>query len=456
MSRGAWSSRYGFYMVAVGSAFGLGNLWRFPFVVGHHGGGAFVLAYIFAAMLVGLPLLIAELLIGKTYRQSMDRGLKELFKQSKQSRPYRVLGIWIGRLSLLASVLMLAYYAVISGWVLFFLGAFIKASFLNRPLHPTEAFQYLMNNGTVQIFNTFFHIFLAGLIVTKGIREGIERWVQFLIPLFLILVGILLFQSLSLPGRAEALRFLLYPNFSRVSLATWIRVMGHVCFTLSLGMGVMVVFGSYLQPTSPVPRMAVRVMFADTLLSLSAGVLIFPIVISAGYDTRMLGPSLLFETVPLLFAQHGLGTFFGVAFFLCLYTAALVASMGLLEASVAHFMDRQEKLRAQATRKATAIVFLLSIVPALSSTVFSDIKIYNRGLLESIDGFIVTGLLPLVALLTAFVVGFCMKRESIEKEFLGETGSTSVRMYSSWLFAIRWLVPAFIFIGWICMLFSNS
>ncbi|HEX4925379.1 MAG TPA: sodium-dependent transporter, partial [Bdellovibrionales bacterium] len=263
MKRGAWRTRLGFYLAAIGTAFGLGNLWRFPYVVGSHGGGAFVLIYVALALVIGLSLLIAELMIGRVTRQGVIGGIKKL----GGGRVWTV----FGGLSLTATIVALSYYAVISGWVLHFMSRFFVSFVLQSPFSVDTTLKILMDNGYLQMALTSVHLLIASVIVAKGVQEGLERWIGWMMPVFIVLMTTLLIQSLLLPSASEALQFLFYPDFSKLKAGSLVQAVGHVLFTLSLGFGTMVVFGSYLGEDTHIPSAGFRVAMLDTTLSLLAG-----------------------------------------------------------------------------------------------------------------------------------------------------------------------------------------
>lgn len=435
MKRGAWRTRLGFYLAAIGTAFGLGNLWRFPYVVGSHGGGAFVLIYVALALLIGLSLLIAELMIGRVTRQGIIGGLKKL----GGGRAWTV----FGALSLTATIIALSYYAVISGWVLHFMSRFFVSFVLQSPFSVDTTLKILMGNGYLQMALTSAHLLIASVIIAKGVQEGLERWIGWMMPVFIVLMTTLLIQSLLLPSAGEALQFLFYPDFSKLKAGSLVQAVGHVLFTLSLGFGTMVVFGSYLGDDTHIPSAGFRVAMLDTTLSLLAGLVIFPIVFadravdSANLNT---GPELLFQTLPTLFQGPG-GSLWGCAFFLCLYLAALGASIGLLEAAVSNIMDFLKIKRGPATLVAGFGGLLLAIFPALSSTAFSGVRYRDMGLLAIVDAVLITGILPLIGLGISLFVGWKMKAATREEFFIAADRQASVRLYPNWLFVLRWMAP---------------
>lgn len=445
--RGFWKTRSGFYLAAMGSAFGLGNLWRFPYIVGENGGGAFVLLYFLLALVVGLPLLIGELMIGKSTRKSVVMATAELCYQ--KGSPYR----WIGKLSVVLSLFVLSYYAVICGWVLYFLTQFW--SYLSIYFWASsEAFQpgnleLLQSNGWLQMGLVSVHILIAVAVVMRGVQDGLERWIGALMPVFVFLLAVLTLKSLALPGAVEALRFLFYPDFSRLGWNSLNHAIGHVLFTLSVGFGTMVTFGSYLKKDDHIPTAGFRVAVLDTILSLIAGVLIFPIALSAS-EAPLTDPGLLFEVVPqFLFGIKG-GPLFGFAFFACLYLAALGASIGLLEVIVSNVVDVFKVGRGFAGWISGAFSLIVALLPGLSTSVLRGVGLGHKSVLENFDSILINWFLPLIAF--GFAVAIVKGLNSQEKEnlFSDEQRIESVVLYPHWVFVMRWIVPVLILTG-LCM-----
>ncbi len=432
MKRVSWQTRFGFYLAAIGSACGLGNLWRFPFVAGENGGGAFVLLYLLFAFIIGLPILIAELMIGRKFRKSVFAATIELSKHS--SYPLH----WVGRVAVVFTLIILAYYAVISGWVLHFLTQFIASGFSQRA--SPSPLQHLIQNGWLQVGLASVHLLVAVVVVVKGVQDGLEKWIGYMMPLFAVLLVILVLNSLSLDSSAPALRFLLYPNFSQLTYSSMLNAIGHVFFTLSVGFGTMVTFGSYLSDKNHIPSAGVRVAAVDSFISILAGLLIFPIVL-AGTALRLSDPYLLFEALPRFLLQMPGGIAFAITFFLCLYIAALGASIGLLEVIVSNMIDRQKMDRKIAAWLAGVSALVLAVIPALSSTVFENIRIGGRGVLETLDGVLINWVLPLVALGLCLSFTYGMSEKDKEDLFVDPEKIESVSLYPYWKFAIRWLVP---------------
>lgn len=442
---GLWGTRFGFYLAAIGSAFGLGNFWRFPYIAVDNGGGAFVLLYVVFAISIGLPLLVGELMLGKLSRRSVVSACRGL---ADGKRTWR----WLGLCSVVVCLMILSYYAVISGWVLHFLTQFFFGHLTQGAYDAEMSLRILRDNGWMQIALTSAHLLIVLVIVGKGVQEGIEKWVSFAMPVFVLLLLILVTKSLSLPTAPEAMRFLFYPDFSKLKATSMLDAIGHVFFTLSVGVGTLVTFGSYLNERTHLPSAGFRVTAMDIVISLIAGLLIFPLL--AGANLQEAAPDLLFQTVPRLLQGLDNEFLFGLAFFICLYFAALGVSIGLLESLVANILDIMGLKRLSATWLTGLAALVLSVVPALSTSVFRDVRFRGLDLLEILDATVISVLLPLVALGISIVVSRRLKIESLESEFINDDSIATRKLFSHWLFAIRWFAPATILIAFLIAIFG--
>lgn len=440
--RGSWRTRFGFYLLAIGSACGLGNLWRFPYVVGENGGGAFVLIYVFMALAIGAPMLIAELMIGKNSRRSVIVATQQL--SQKAGRGFR----WAGRLAVILSIVVLSYYAVISGWVLHFMTQFFVSLFSPPEMVTAKTnLAALMSNGWLQLMLASAHLLITVVVVVKGVQEGLEKWISYTMPLFAVLVGILVMRSFSMPQTPEVLRFLFYPDFSKLTLSSLNHALGHVFFTLSVGFGTMVTFGSYMRESDHAPTAGFRVTLVDTAVSLIAVVMIFPVAFQAS-NVPLKDPALMFEVLPRYLLGIRGGTLFGLAFFACLYMAALNASIGLLEVVVSNWVDAQKKMeRGRATWYSGFIALVLTIFPALSSSVFENVKVSGRSVIESMDSLLINWFLPMIALGILIAYNWGTSEKEKELSFVDKDKFVSYTMYPHWSFTLRWAAPSVILLG---------
>lgn len=440
--RGAWRTRFGFYLLAIGSACGLGNLWRFPYVVGENGGGAFILIYVFIALAIGAPMLIAELMLGKNSRRSVIVATQQL---SQRAGPcFR----WAGRFAVILTVVVLSYYSVISGWVLHFMTQFLISLFSPPEIVTAKTnFSALMSNGWLQLMLASAHLLITVVVVVKGVQEGIERWISYAMPLFVVLVTILLVRSFSLPSSPEVLRFLFYPDFSKLTLSSMNHALGHVLFTLSVGFGTMVTFGSYMRDEDHPPTAGFRVTIVDTVISLIAVVMIFPVAFQAT-NVPLTDPALLFEVLPGFLLGIPGGALFGMVFFVCLYLASLNASIGLLEVVVSNWVDVQKnRERVRATWFSGILALMLTVLPALSSSVFKDVRIAGRSLIESLDSLLINWFLPVAALLVLLAYNKGTTDKEKELSFVDRHKFVSYAMYPHWIFILKWIAPGVIILG---------
>jgi NSS family neurotransmitter:Na+ symporter len=402
------------------------------------------------ALVIGLPLLIGELMLGKIARRSVISATYRLAKDDEVSRrPRSRKGggpwMWTARLAVVSCLLILSYYAVISGWVLHFLMQFFVSQLKTGAFDVEKSLGVLREHGGLQIALMSVHLLIALVIVGKGVQEGIEKWVSFSMPAFVILLFILVMKSLSLPSATDAMRFMFYPDFTKLTLFSPLDAIGHVMFTLSIGFGTMVTFGSYLNETTKIPAAGFRITAMDTVISLFAGLLIFPLLIGATFTTT--GPELLFQTLPRLLADLESGFAFGMVFFVCLYLAALGASIGLLESVVANLLDFTRLTRAQAAWATGAFACLLGVLPALSTSVLHNVSVRGHGLLEVLDGLLINGVLPVSGLGVSYMMMRLMKRERLKEEFLNDDSETTEVLYSHWLFAVKWIAPSAILVS---------
>jgi NSS family neurotransmitter:Na+ symporter len=384
--------------------------------------------------MIGLPLLIGELMLGKSTSKSVLSATSEL--TAREGRKF----VWVGRMCVIMSLVVLSYYAVISGWVLHFSTQFFVGLIDPDILSEKGRLEHLMSNGWLQMGLASAHLLVAIVVVLKGVQEGLEKWIGAMMPVFAILLVLLIFKSLSLDSAPQALRFLFYPDFSKLQLSSPLHAIGHVCFTLSVGFGSMVTFGSYLKDSDHIPTAGFRVTILDTILSLFAGLLLFPIVLQAS-NIPLTDPRLLFEALPKFLLQMPGGVLFGFAFFICLYLAALGASIGLLEVIVSNIVDRLKIKRVSATWISGAAALLLGIFPAMSSSTFDKVRLGGKPLLEILDGFLINLFLPLIALGMAWVVGSGMMKAQKEKLFVDLTKIESVALFPYWTWFMRWLIP---------------
>jgi neurotransmitter:Na+ symporter, NSS family len=438
--RGSWATRLGFYLAAIGSGCGLGNLWRFPYIVGENGGGAFVLLYVLLVLLIGLPLLVGELMLGKHTGKSVISALASLNPSRKS---------WflqVGRASLILCLVVLSYYALISGWVLHFAMQFLTALLGLHQAVDLSPLSSLLKNGLLQAALASVHLIFCIVVVLKGVQEGLERVIGWMMPAFGMLLLILMFKSLSLPSSQEAIRFFFYPDFTRLSLSSLGHAVGHVFFTLSVGFGTIVTFGSYMKENEHIPTAGVRVALVDTLISMTAGMLIFPIALQAS-NIPLTDPGLLFEALPRFLSEMPGGVVFGFAFFVCLYMAALASSIGLMEVIVSNLVDRQNYSRQKASWLTGGFALFLGLIPAFSSMVLRQVNLKEQGLLARVDSLVINWVLPVIAMFMAIAISRGMKQSEKESHFIDRNRAESGSLYNPWKKILLYGVPGAISLG---------
>ena len=347
--RGEWGSRFGFVLAAAGSAIGLGNIWRFPYVTGQNGGAAFLILYLLCVLLLGVPVMVAELTIGRFSRRNPVGAFATI-------RPGSYWTI-VGYLGVLTGVCILSYYTVMAGYSI---GYIVKTLINNQ-----TSFESFTANAWLSIPLFLAFMVLTVLVVQGGIKEGIERWAKILMPILLLLLVVLIIRSITLPGAGKGLTFYFKPDFSKVTGRTILAALGQAFFSLSLGMGAMITYGSYLSKRDNIVTSGCYVAFFDTLIAVMAGLLIFPALFAMNQDPAA-GPGLVFNILPAIFREMPFGTIVGVVFFILLSIAALTSTISLLEVPTAYLVDEKKISRKIAVWMVGLIVFILGLPSALS------------------------------------------------------------------------------------------
>ena len=419
-ARGNWSSAIGFILAALGSAVGLGNVWRFPYITGQYGGAAFILLYIGCVLAVGIPILLAEFLIGRRTQRNPVGAFRALRPRS----PWVVTG-WLGVVS---GFVILSYYAVVGGWVLHYLYLSLINSFSGKsPEQIAALFANLNDQPWLQVFWLMMMMLLTILVVSRGVSRGIEAGNKIMMPLlFLLLLGLLVY-ALQTDGAAAGLDFLLRPQWHKIGPTAVLEALGQALFSLSLGMGTMVTYGSYLSRQTHLVRSAFFVGLGDTLVAILAGFVLFPLVFSFGLEPSA-GPGLIFRTLPIAFAQLPGSYLVALAFFVLLSFAALTSAISLLEVVCAYFVDEQGWARKNASWVLGTVIFVLGIPSA-----------FGEQFLGFMDGLATNYLLPIGALLIAVFTGWVLTSDERKGAF--SAGEISPVRFAGWLFLIRVISP---------------
>ena len=428
-----WSSRFAFLMASVGFAVGLGNIWRFPYVTGENGGAAFVLVYLACAFGIGVPILMSELLIGRRGQGSPPSAMAAVASQSGKSQQWK----WVGGMGLLAAYTIEIVYSVVVGWVLWYLFKAVTTGFVGVDAAAANAeFAAVLDNNLGMLAWTLVGLGITGAIIYAGVQDGIERAVTIMMPLmFLLLLGLAAYNYVA-GGLDQALRWLFTPDFSKINFGTVLAAIGQAFFSIGVGMAGMMVYGSYLPKSISITQSVLIIVVADTGVALLAGMVIFPAVFHHGLDPAA-GAGLIFQTLPVAFAQMPGGYLFSVLFFLILSVAGITSMVGLVESVNAWLEDRFDMPRHKSALLVVGSVAVFSILSILSYNVMGDLGMGGKNFNDVMDYFSNQILLPLGGLLIAIFAGWVMHREATRDELTSLNAGT----YAIWRFLIRFVVP---------------
>lgn len=439
-SREQWATRTGFILATLGSAIGLGNIWRFSYVAGENGGGAFLIAYCGALVLIGLPLLLAELALGR-------RAQGDVVQTFADAGPRNPLGIY-GYVAVVGAGLILSYYSVVAGWVLRYFFEYLFALF-GAPTGADPAGQFVSFIGDPWQPLAWHFVFLVGTfaIVAGGVRRGIEKLNRLLLPLLGLMVIGLVARGMTLPGGMDGARFLLAPDWRMLGEpSVYLAALGQAFFSIGLGMGVLVTYGSYLGRAHRLPTAALAIVAGDAAFAICAGLAIFPAVFAFGLVPEQ-GPLLAFITLPHVFATMPGGALTGLVFFALLFGAALTSAISLLEVPVAYVTRRFGLSRLRAATTIALLIFALGVPSSLGFGPLAHIEILGRGILDAVDQSVSSVALPLGGLVVAIMVGWVLPGDSAAEAADLKGGYLS----PIWLGLLRYIVPLLI----LAILLSN-
>ena len=429
-SHGAWIGKWTFILAATGSAVGLGNIWGFPYKAGTNGGGAFVLIYLGCILIIGIPIMISEIILGRRAGNSPINAMRSVALESNRSSSWQIVG-WSG---IFAGVLILSFYSVIAGICLNYI--FISATSSGVITSPEQFTNVISSPINLIFWHTVFMI-LTALIVSAGIKDGIGRMVKILMPLLGFLMIFMVIYSIINGDFSRAMTFLFAPDFSNVTSDTLLQAMGQAFFSLSLGMGSIMAYGAYMPKDQKVVSTSFTVASLDTLIAILAGLAIFPIIFAFNLEPNS-GPGLVFVSMLSAFNQMQFGQFIGPLFFILLSVAALSSSISLLEPGVAYLSEENILSRRRSAEIISFFVWFLGIGSVLSFNIWSDFSLIgDRNFLDSMDFIANQILLPLGGMLIAIFVGWFMKKSLIEDEL----GSINKSLYFLWRFFVKFIAP---------------
>ena len=429
-SHGKWSGKWTFILAATGSAVGLGNIWGFPYMAGTNGGGAFVLIYLACILIIGLPIMMAEIVIGRRASSSPVNSMKSAALDSNRSSNWQLIG-WGG---LVAGILILSFYSVLAGICINYI--FISA-LPDLQLSSEDQFSITTSSASnLLIWHTIF-IFITAGVIASGIKNGIGRFVRVLMPLLGFILILMVLNAVINGDFLKGLQFLFRPDFSQVNPQTFLSAMGQAFFSLSLGMGAIMTYGAYMSDDQKILNTSITVGGLDTLVALMAGLAIFPIIFASGLEVNSGGVGLVFITLSQTFETMFLGQVFGPLFFILLVIASLSSSISLLEPSVAYFSEKNIISRKSAAFMFGFLAWFLGIGSVLSFNVLSDFYLLgDRTILDSIVFIGNNLLLPLGGRFVAIFVGWFMKKELIQEQLQLSNG-----VLNTWYFFIRFVAP---------------
>ena len=412
---GRWSSRWLFVLAAAGSAVGLGNIWKFPYIAGENGGGAFVLIYLVCVAFVGAPIMISEVMLGRKGRASPINTMRKLTQAAGASSRWTFLG-WMG---VLAGILILSYYAVIAGWALNYIWLTASGTFDSASAQvATTTFDQLQQDPLAMMGWHGVFMLITIWIVARGVSRGLESAIKWFMPLLFVLLLVLLGYSMSSGGFAQGWAFMFDFNWSVVGPETWLIAMGQAFFTLSLGMGTMMVYGSYVPEDSHIGSTVLTIVALDTFVAVAAGLAIFPLVFVNGLEVGQ-GPGLMFVTLPLAFGQLPMGALFGTVFFVLVSFAAITSAISLTEPAIAYVVEEYNAKRSRVAISLGVFCWLLGLGTVFSFNIWADLKpLFGLNFFELVDQLSQNIMLPLggllIALFTVWALPQIIVREQLE------------------------------------------
>ena len=439
MENRTWSSGLTFILAAVGAAVGLGNIWKFPYVAGVSGGGAFVLVYIACVIFIAIPILIGELLIGRSGSGSPPVAMRKVAENSGRSAKWSIVGF----MGMIVGYLIATYYSVIAGWTLIYIYKAANGFDGATALNVAQQFEDLKADpGTMAIWHTVF-MCLALVIVGRGLRNGIERVVKLLMPALFVMLMVMIGYAAVAGDFGAGVKFLFNVDFSKITGAVILNAIGQAFFSISVAMGLMMVYGAYVPKDISLTRSAVIIATADTVIALLAGLMIFPIVFANGLDPAE-GPGLIFKTLPTAFVGMPGGAVFGALFFLLLAFAAITSIIAIIEPIVAYAEDRWHMKRTTACVVFGFLGWAIGIASVLSFNAWNDVTplamfdvFEGKTIYDLIDYFTANIMMPVGAILIALFVGWRMKPETIE----GDLSFSHPLLFKTWLWIMRVVAP---------------
>lgn len=428
-----FTSNIGAILAAAGGAVGLGNIWRFPYMLGQNGGGAFLLIYIIFVVLIGIPLMMTEFIIGRRSQRNVVGAYKAL---SGGRKGWVVLGIF----GIVAAFLIYAFYSVVAGWTLNYI--VLSGSGRLAGLEPdavANVFANFTQGSLLPLLCQLLFLALTGIVITMGVQKGIEKVGKILMPILFLLLILMCVRSLTLSGSQEGMKFLFKPDFSKLTGQSVLSALGQSFFSLSIGMGAMVTYGSYIRKEDRLFKTSIWIALCDLIVAVLAGVVIFPAVFAFGMDPAS-GPELVYVVLPNVFNNMPAGTLFSLIFFLLLGIAALTSTISLLEIIVAFAVEELHWKRTTASLVSTLLVFIVGAFCTLSFGPLQNAKLFGRTIFDLFDLITASYLMPIGALLMTIFLGWCYPKVEVKDE-LSNNGTLKVRAFELYYIILRYIAP---------------
>ncbi|AYE35504.1 sodium-dependent transporter [Clostridium septicum] len=438
MNRENFSSRLGLLAAAAGSAIGLGNIWKFPYITGQNGGAAFILVYLGCIFLIGIPVMLSEFAIGRKNQVNAVESFKKIAPNTKWH--------WTGYLATATAFIILSFYAIIAGWVFSYIWRSTSGALRGVAAEGFgDYFSVLTANPVEPMIMTLLVLTITSVIVFFGIKTGIEKFSKIAMPLLLVLIVLLIIRSVTLPGASAGLEFLFKPNFSNLSVHGVLEALGHAFYTLSLGMGIILTFGSYTKKSENLVSLSYQVAIADTIIALMAGMVIFPAVFAYGLEPTA-GPGLLFITLPAVFKSMPFGQFFEFMFFVLIAIAAITSTVSLMETAVTFISEQFNLSRKKTILIITSGLFALAIPSVLSFGPLKNLKLLGeRSIFDTLD--FITGqiFLPIGGILICLFVAWVWGTNNAEKE-ISSDGKFEFKLKGLYSISVKYIAPLAILI----------
>ncbi|QVY62050.1 sodium-dependent transporter [Cytobacillus gottheilii] len=428
-----WTSKIGFILAAAGSAIGLGAIWKFPYIAGTGGGGAFFLVFLLFALLIGYPLLVGEFIVG---RKGQDDAIS-IYKKMAPGSMWHLLG----RVGVLIGILVLSFYSVIGGWIILYLFEALTGGLNGLSMDQyVQLFERIISDPAATLIGQFVFIALTVVVVAKGVQQGIEKVSKILMPVLFVLFLMIVVRSLTLEGAAEGMKFLLIPDFGQLTSESILFALGQAFFTITLGSSVMVTYASYLPKTQNLPRSAFSIIMMNLFVCLLAGLAIFPGVFTFGIEPSA-GPPLVFIALPAVFAQMEFGLFFFIAFLILFLFAALTSAFSMIEIAVAVTAKKDPVKRQRYTWMFGLLIFVIGIPSALSYGLMADVKLFDKTVFDLVDYAASNVLMPLGALFTSLFISLKLKKSDLIRA-MRQGANVSLPFFHTWYFLLKYAAPA--------------